>query len=693
MRATLLSLSVTLLACAAHAQMPMNAFYQRTTNIQFLAGKVSSAGALDAAGSAARFRGPMGIAKGPSGELYVADQDNHTIRKITAGGVVSTLAGSARAVGSTDGIGAAARFNMPSSVAVDGTGNVFVADSNNFVIRKITPAGVVATFAGTAGEIGSDDGIGSAARFFIPIALAFNSAGELFVADSGNHNIRKITASGVVTTLAGGSGLGSTDGEGLVAQFANPRGIMVALSGDIYVSDTSNKTIRKITAAGMVSTFAGTAQSDGTADGLGAAARFTYPTGIATDSSGNIFVSDSNPIGLNHTIRKITPGGAVSTFAGTAGTSGTTNATGAAARFSGPSGLVVGSANQLFVADYNNDVIRVITPTAAVTNFAGSSYEPGAANGNGSAAGFNSPLALTLDASGTVFVADTYNHTIRKITSSGVVTTIAGVAGSVGNTNGAGTAAKFRSPSGIAVDSAGNLFVADTANHAIRKITPLGVVSTFAGVAGTGSGSYGSADGSPTTARFYSPRGLTIDAAGNLYVADLGNYAVRKITAAGVVSTLAGKAGNPGTADGTGANARFQELNSIARDSSGNIFVSDIAENTVRKITPSGEVTTFAGTAGSTGTADGTGVNARFNKPRGVAVDSGDNLYVVDSSNYTVRKITPAGIVTTIAGTAGTFTDLLGPLPSTLSAIGGLSIANGYLYVVENNGIIYFKIP
>jgi len=270
-------------------------------------------------------------------------------------------------VGSTDGTGAAARFYFPSGVAVDNAGNVYVADRDNHTIRNVTAAGVVTTLAGTAGS-GSADGTGATARFFQPAGVAVDSAGNLYVADSGNSTIRKVTTAEVVTTLAGTANLvGSVDGTGAAARFYQPAGVAVDNTGNVYVADSGNSTIRKVTAAGVVTTLAGTAGMHRSADGTGAAARFNYTTGVAVDSAGNVYVAES----YNHTIRKVTAAGVVTTLAGTAGMYGSTDGTGAAARFNNPTSVAVDTVGNVYVADTFNSTIRKITPTGVTTAVAG----------------------------------------------------------------------------------------------------------------------------------------------------------------------------------------------------------------------------------------------------------------------------------------------------------------------------------
>ena len=659
-----------------------------------LAGTAGTSGSADGTGAAARFSNPNGVATDAGGNLYVADANNRTIRKITPTGVVTTLAGTAGTRGSADGTGAAASFDFPSSVATDAIGNVYATEAGRNTIRKITPAGVVTTLAGTAGVTGSADGTGAAARFFSPNGVATDAGGNVYVADASNQTIRKITPAGVVTTLAGTAGVtGSADGTGAAASFDSPygvatdaggnvyvsdrfnttirkispagvvttlagkrsgadgtgaeasfdgpRGVATDAGGNVYVADALNYTIRKITPAGVVTTLAGTARKGGSADGTGAAARFNAPVGVATDAFGNVYVADIS----NHTIRKITPAGVVTTLAGTAGTSGSADGTGAAARFNAPFGVATDVNGNVYVADQSNSTIRKITPAGVVTTLAGTAGTRGSADGTGAAAMFDNPESVATDVSGNVYVADQSNSTIRKITPAGVVTTLAGKRFGA---DGTGAEASFDAPRGVATDAGGNVFVADWYNHTIRKITKEGVVTTLAGTAGT----RGSADGTGAAARFYLPYGVATDASGNVYVGDRSNNTIRKITPAGVVTTLAGTAGPSGSTDGTGAAASFSSPNAVATDASGNVYVADRLNNTIRKITPAGVVSTLAGTAGTSGSADGTGAAARFNFPIGVATDVNGNVYVADQGNHTIRKITPAGVVTTLAGTA-----------------------------------------
>jgi streptogramin lyase len=292
--------------------------------------------------------------------------------------------------------------------------------------------------------------------------VAADASGNLFVADTGNHRIRKITPSGFVSTVAGSSD-GYANGTGTAAMFNTPRGIAVDTSGNLYVGDSANHRIRKITPGGVVSTLAGSGNRD-SINGPGSTASFYYPIGVAVNNQGDVYVADSS----NNLIRKITPAGVVSTLAGSYG--GFADGTGVRAQFEYPVGVAVNANGEVFVADRSNNLIRKITPAGVVTTLAG--WTAGYLDGTGTAASLNYCLGVAVDGSGAVFVADTGNLRIRKITPEGVVSTVAG-AGTEGDVDGTGTAAIFDSPIGVTVDVNGNLYVSEDYNNRIRKITPL----------------------------------------------------------------------------------------------------------------------------------------------------------------------------------------------------------------------------
>lgn len=638
-----------------------------------LAGAPGGRGSTDGVGDAVRFRYPEGVAVDSAGNVYVADTQNHTVRKVTPSGVTTTLAGSAGQTGSADGIGSAARFNRPSSIAVDAAGQLFVTDELNHTVRKITPAGAVSTFAGVAGQggvvngttearlyaprgvavdpsgnvficdyylvrkisptgevssfagltgsNGSTDGAGTDARFDVPVALACDSNGNVFVADSGNHTVRKITPAGVVTTIAGKAGvLGNADGPGENARFAALSAIAVDAGGNIYVGGGAN-TVRKISPAGAVTTWAGQSGQWGYADGLGTAARFKHIRSLAGSAGGDVYVADTD----NHVVRKISAAAAVTTFAGVAtGELGTELGTGTGTRLVDPTGIVVDRAGNVFVAE-NQGTIRKITPTGAVSTLAGTWGQSGTTDGTGAAARLYLLGQLAIDSTDNIY-AQQFFSTLRKITPAGVVTTLA---------------APFNGGA-PAIDGSGNLYV--FSNYALKKVSPAGTVTTLAGVAGQ----RGSTNGVGTAARFSDPTYATVSAGGIVYVLD--DSALRRIDTAGNVSTVAGVAGQPGHVDGSVSVARLAAHSPLAVDAAGNVFLADIDNNTIRRVAADGTTTTIGGTVGLPGSADGVGTAAQFYGPAGIAVDANGALYISDFGNQAVRK----GVLQTVQRTAPT---------------------------------------
>jgi DNA-binding beta-propeller fold protein YncE len=646
--------------------------------LTLLAGQLGGIGHTDATGAAASFYNPVAVATDSAGNVYVADQTNQLIRKVTPAGAVTTIAGVAGTIGSADGACAGAMFNDPSGIAVDSAGNIYIADTDNDTVRKISmPACVVSTLAGTAGTAGYADGLGTAAMMAQPQGIAVDTSGTLYIADTNNNVIREITPAGSVSTLAGSvAGPGSADGAGTAASFNVPVALAVdSNTGTLYVAEYLNSIIRKVTSTGVVTTLAGTAGNFGATDGAGAAASFSGPTGLTLDTTASsLYVADPG----NRTIRRIVIASAtVSTFAGSTGTSGWLDATGSSAQFAYPSAIATDSQGNLYVADADNNMVRKITtPGASVTTLAGSLGGRGYIDATGNAARFDDPHTVVSDAVGNLYVADRGNNVIRKIALGGVVTTLAGDAGVTGANDGSGLVATFNQPSGLALDSHGNLYVADSLNNTIRKITPAGVVSTFAGTAGV----TGAADGTAASAQFNTPYGLSIDATDTLYLSDYGNSTIRKITTPdAIVTTIAGTPGTSGYADGTGAAAQFSGPYGIAvNQTTGNIYVADRFNETVRMVTAAGVVTTVAGSPLATDYSDGTGTAAHFHWPAAVAIDQTNGvLYVCDYLHNEIRKIDSGGVVTTVVGTPNAVAVSLGPLPGSLTGPSGVAIVSG----------------
>jgi sugar lactone lactonase YvrE len=594
--------------------------------IRTLAGSTNGGGLADGFGVFSRFSVPRAIAADAAGNLWVADTGNHVIRRITPAGDVVTIAGDPGVQGFADGSGSAARFRYPAGIAVDPvTGEIWISDKDNQVIRRMTPTGTVTTIAGEPGVAGSADAQGTAAKFAYPRGLIVDNSGIAYVADTQNQAIRRVTADGIVTTFAGKLlAVGSTDGVGGEARFRTPSDIARdPTTGNFYVTDTGNSRLRAITPDGTVTTFAGNNTS----------ATFRSAWGIDADAAGNLYVADHD----HHMLRRITPERVVTILS--------------ANDFHHPSGVAFAPDGAVYLTDaFNHAIRRIALPDGAVTTLAGSMPSSEWGNGTGIAARFLLPYAVTSDPAGNVYVGE--SGSIRKITPGGVTTTlgtsfgdVTGIAyGPDGNlyvaavqigavlrvtTSGVVTTIADQDDGlgfvwGIAVDNLLNLYVTDFSNNKIHLISSDGMVSTLAGT-----GSAGLLDGPAATSRFDSPTGIALDAARNVYVADWRNSAIRKISfATGMVSTI------------VVPSAGMFRPNGIASDAAGNVYVSD-SNHVIFRVTNSGVITTVAGLNGTPGNVNGTGARARFAYPEGLALMNTGELLIADSFNHAIRIGTP----------------------------------------------------
>ena len=675
------------------ARLSIRAAGTSAATLDLLAGHVGGPGTIDGAGTSSRFRSPGSISIDGAGTLYVWDGYSNSasheapcLRKISTQGFTGTF------ILPSD---QPAFCNSERSTAFDAAGNMYI-NLRDGTIRKLTAAGVLTTLAGTPGTTGSSDGTGAAARFSDSGGVAIDATGNVLVADQGNSTIRRITPAGVVSTIAGSPGVrGSADGTGPAALFNFPCALAVDASGNVFVADQWSHTIRKITPAGVVTTFAGLAGQWGGADHTGTAARFAAPSGLALDSAGNLYVADRD----NSAIRRITPAGVVTTVAGAPGQSGYADGTGGAARFSSPLGVVVDGAGNLFVADTGNAAIRKITPAGEASTWAGTPGAEGSADGTGAAASFRSPIGVAVAANGDVYVADTSNHTIRQITPSGTVTTLAGFALNPGSTDATGPVARFSTPSDLATEVSGNLLAADLGNESVRAVTPTGQVTTRVNRAATGVA--GLSNGGLSLAR-------NIDRPLSQFGPIITYSVLERISIDGSVTALAGSVPDSSNyptiplvtgRDGFGNQALFAQTGAIAADASGNLLVADTGNCSIRRVSASGTVSTLAGPSpvdsamSPCGSANGAGSAARFKWPEGVALDGNGNVYVADTGNHTIRKITPDGTVNTVLGVAGQSGIALGGAPSLSSPRRIAWLGGNRFAITSGNAVLIATLP
>jgi gliding motility-associated-like protein len=654
----------------------------------------------------ASFNRPVDLAADASGNIFIADRENNMIRKITPAGQVSTFAGTGEA-GHQDGPGINAKFFGPYGISIDASSNLYVSDNGSGYIRKITPDGMVSTFAGS-GILGYADGNAADARFSFITHSVFDADGNLFVAD-GASLIRKIRPDGNVSTLI-------SNRNGLLSL----ESIAMDAGGNFFVADAQGNRIKKVTPAGVVSEYANVAGYYASGDGPVATATFKIPSGMIFDNLGNMYFGESD----GAKIRKISPSGTVTTVAGN-GTQGLVDGKSSEASFYRPRGLLLDNKGNLLVADEFNNAIRSVsltgysidqalppgllfdtrsgiisgTPTAAspATNYTITAYNMGGSSTavvnikiNELTPVLISPPDISYQTPQTYTVLTAIDP-LLPVNTGGIippgdynqVSTFAGGRAPV-SYDGTGPDAGFNFPSGIGKDQAGNLYVSDYASGAIRRISTGAVVKTIAtegapaGLAVNsdgdifisdfntnaifrikpngsksrfaGIGTAGMSDNNTgTLAKFNSPGGLAIDAADNIYVADQLNNAIRMISPSGRVTTIAGT-GQAGKQDGPALSATFYNPDGIAVDKYGDIFVADTKNNLIRKISTDGSVTTFAGT-GTAGSSDGDRLSATFNYPTGLVFDQLGNLLVADYKNNAIRKISTDGKVTRLAGT------------------------------------------
>jgi len=549
---------------------------------------------------------------------------------------------------------------------------------------------VISTVAGSTWVFRGDGGPATSAPLGRTWGVVVDPAGNVCASDGDNNLVVRISPSGVLTVVAG-NGMAGFSGDGSPATSASldhPGGVAMDAAGNLYIADSYR--IRKVSSSGIISTVAGNGMPGSSGDGGPAtSASLNSPAAVAVDAAGNLYVADT----LNNRVRKVGPSGIISTVAGN-GTQGFSGDGGPAtsASLANPWGVALDAAGNLYIADYRNNRIRKVSPTGIITTVAGGGTAYPGDGGPATSASLPVPWGVAADAAGNLYIASDGSR-IRKINSSGIIGTVAGN-GAIGfsGDGGPATSAALYEPSGVAVDAAGNLYIADTWNQRIRKVSPSGIIST---VAGNKAYKFAGDGGPATSASLSRPGGVAVDAVGNLYIADKMNNRIRKVSPSGIISTVAGN-GTEGFS-GDGGPATSASLNwpaAVAVDAAGNLYVADTLNSRIRKVSPSGIISTVAGNgmAGFSGDG-GSATSASLNLPQGVAVDAAGNVYIADWGNNRIRKVNPSGVISTAAGngTPG-FSGDGGPATSAslyLASSNGLTLsgvavdAAGNLYIAD----------
>ena len=636
-----------------------------------------------------------GLTLDSAGNLYAADYQNHVVVRITPNGTASIVAGNGIAAFSGDG-GAAvnASLNHPQSVAVDRSGNLYIADTFNNRIRRVSAAdGTITTICCNGFGYDGDGGPALNALVELPSTLVIDSSGNLFFYDFGNARIRKITSSGQISTVAGNGKMGYS-GEGAATSVATDviNQMAVDSSGNLYFGDQEHH-VRKLTPAGQTVLVAGNGQAGFSGDNAPAvSAMLKEPDGLAVDSAGYVYIADFN----NGRIRAITPSGTIVTYAGSGNIEDSGDNGPALQAGMNPIALAVGSSGFLYLADFSTSVIRRIDTGMTITTIAGNGAYRSAPDGTPAInAFFDHPQGLAFDSVGNLFVADFDSERIRKVTSSGVFSTVAG-AGAPGccDDGGPATQALLSQPNSVAVDAQNNIYFTDSDNHRVRRIGAAdGKITTVAGAGSFSTGGSFDGDNGPATlAHLNTPSGLAFDSSGNLYIADTENHVIRRVGTDGTISTIAGTPQKPGFSGdlGLATKALLNEPYGLAIDAAGNIYIADASNNCIRVVSSGGVISTFAGNppkAGFSGDG-GPAKGASMNYPVGLTFDGGGNLYILENGGNRIRQVTPAGIITTIAGSgiAG-FSGDGGPSTSAQvnSPYGSMAYLKGTLYFTDTN--------
>ena len=631
---------------------------------------------------------PYGVAVDASGNVYISDEYNSVVRKVDTSNTITTIAGNYANGCTYNGNGSpATNFSLchPEGLAIDHSGNLYIADQVNSVIRKLVlSTSTISNYAGnaTTGYSG-DGGLATSAELYYPAAIALDASGNLFIADSNNYRIREVAVSnGKITTVAG-NGTAGYSGDGGAATSATFNAVFgIAVSGTtVTIADTYNAVIRQFTVGGNINTIAGGGGVGWCGDtGPATSACLYYPYGVGLTSSGTVYVADT----YNNRLRQFVVGGSINTIAGNGSTvmpTPVSNLPPQGVVLYNPYAVMKDPSGNIFVSDSANSMVREeVWSTDLVNIFAGTGVAGyGGDGGPATSANLYYPAGVARDSSGNIYFADTYNCAVREVSLSGTISTFAGIPQSCGYSNDGGPAigAQLNYPYSVFVDTQNNVYIADAANCRIRVVKG-GIVRTFAGDGGCGF----SGDGGPANdAELYSPEAVTEDGAGNVYIADTANHRIRMVSAStGIISTVAGDGTAGFTGDGVATEISLYSPQDVKADANGNLFIADTGNQRLRWVTPSGFITTFAGTGTAGYTGDGgLAINAEMYYPTGIFEDASGNFLVSDSLNLRVRGISAfAGLgasASSLAFGLVTIGSASPPQALTLSAVGPLNMS------------------
>jgi len=637
----------------------------------------------------AELNAPIGIGVDSAKNVYVSDYNNSVIRKIDTAGTITTIAGLQGQCGFSGDGGPAtsAKICHAGMVTPDSSGNLYIGDGGNCRVRKIVlSSGTISTYAGT-GTCGyaGDGGLATAAKLNNPFGVVEDNAGNVYIADTNNYVIRKVTNStGIITTIAGTNHAGFSGDGGLatIAQISTTYRIAVNTSGNtVTIADYGNNRVRQFTVGGNILTVAGSGFGGFCGDGGLATSACMTAHAVAFNSAGTYFVADGN----NNRIRSFTISGNINTVAGNGSTNQATIVNGVApagVTLQNPYGIFRDPNGNFFVSDMTNNVIReLVKSTNVVNTFAGNGVSGYSGDGGpATSAELRQPTSVARDKTGNIYIADQNNHIIRMVNTASVISTFAGTPQSCGYSGdgGAATSAKLCTPVGVFVDSKNNVYIADWNNHVIREVSN-GIINT---IAGNGTGGYLGDGGPAITARLNHPTSIAVDSAGNVFIADEYNHRIREVTAAtGIITTVAGNGVGGFNGDGEAIFAELLYPQGVAVDANENVFIADTNNHRVRWLSPDGFLTTFGGLGFAGFNGDGImALQAELFYPSAVTQDTSGNFYVADQDNWRIRQINAFAALDLSDDSLSFPLTLVGNLSApevvTLSAIGPLTIPN-----------------
>ena len=628
----------------------------------------------------ASLNNPQDVFVDTQGNIYIADAEFNRVRKIDTSGTITTLAGGGTSSTQPYGDGGPATqgyLREPSAIFVDSTGVLYIVDQGLSRVRKVDLSGTITTVAG--GGTNPDTTSATEVRLSGPTDIVIDAQNNLYIADRGNHRVRKVNPSGIITTIAG-TGERGFDGDGgpaTQAKLANPSGIHLDSAGNLYIADEQNRRVRKVDPSGIITTVAGNGSFSSFNEGTPATETGISVKSVYVDNAGNLYISD----GFSR-IKKVGADGNIATFAGGGSKSPNENGLATEAELKSPIGLWGDTTGNLYIAEQGANLIRKVDANGNISITAGGYIGDGKIRTETTLA---KPKGLTLDPSGHLYVADYDHHRIRKIdATTGIAQTVAG--NGIGGNNSDGIlaiTANVGLPFGLGIDAVGNLYVSSQTWSTIQKIDTSGIITNFAG-----GGNETTDDIVATQARLSSPSDIAFDQNGNMYIANLNNHTIRKIDTTGTITTIAGNGQFGSTGDGGPASqAQLNRPTGLACDKLGNLYIADTGNKRIRKIDTAGNISTIAGggTAGfPTYGHNGAATDAQLINPTDVAIDTTGNLYIADQK--LIRKIDTADIITNIAGDG---------ITSSSTGDGKLAtdakVSSAISLVVSNSGFLYFS--